>query len=122
MGPKDGAVSVQGIENVLIREQQRGFVFVDKIIDFLRVLLFSQQGKIEHHDTGIDIAGFFGKMEAVTVKVLKKGAFDCGRKRQTDDLKVDGIKTAQIVEDNKVRDPDRGCGPVPAADTVQQRV
>ena len=78
-------------------------MFVDKIIDFLRVLLFSQQGKIEHHDTRIDIAGFFGKMKAVTVKVLKKGAFDVGGSGKQMILKVDRIKPAQIVEDNKVR-------------------
>lgn len=42
-------------------------------------------------------------MKAVTVKVLKKGAFDVGGSGKQMILKVDGIKPAQIVEDNKVR-------------------
>ena len=42
-------------------------------------------------------------MKAVTVKVFKKGAFDVGGSGKQMILKVDRIKPAQIVEDNKVR-------------------
>ena len=49
---RDGAVGLQGVEHVLVGQQQGGFVRLDVVDDGLRGFL-SQQRKVHHHHTGV---------------------------------------------------------------------
>ena len=98
----DDPPGIQGVEHVLVGQQQGVFVFVD-VVDDLLGRLVAQQLQVHHHHAGVDVAGLLGQVQPQAVEVAEGAALDVGGSGEQVVAKVDLIQLAQRVEHHQIR-------------------